>query len=159
MGHRSFEVVTVGRAMLVVAGLTATIAGVTEAAHPGTPMIAGPVRIEGFEASSALPVITFTGTEITYQGQLVATTESVIGEHGTPDGAIDALFERLDASARKVILSDPEPPVVEGAPPGRQVILQIDGTAPRLGHWLTRIVRTANKAGYQVLLRVPGYPP
>ena len=42
-----------------------------------------------------------TKTEITYQGQLVATVESVLRDD-SPTFKIDALFERLDAAAKKI---------------------------------------------------------
>src|SRR5580698_7678180 len=42
-----------------------------------------------------------TKSEITYQGQLVATTESVLRDD-SPTFKIDALYERLDAAAKKI---------------------------------------------------------
>src|SRR5689334_18774630 len=45
------------------------------------------------------PVIIVTKGEITYQGQLVATTESVLRDD-SPTFKIDALYERLDAAAK-----------------------------------------------------------
>jgi biopolymer transport protein ExbD len=47
------------------------------------------------------PVIIVTRSEITYQGQLVATTESVLRDD-SPTFKIDALYERLDAAAKKI---------------------------------------------------------
>src|SRR5262245_7173429 len=47
------------------------------------------------------PVIIVSKTEITYQGQLVATTESVLRDD-SPTFKIDALFERLDAASKKI---------------------------------------------------------
>jgi biopolymer transport protein ExbD len=47
------------------------------------------------------PVIIVTKTEITYQGQLIATTESVMRDD-SPTQTIDALAERLDAAAKKI---------------------------------------------------------
>ena len=47
------------------------------------------------------PVIIVTKTEITYQGQLVATTDSVLKDD-SPTFKIDALYERLDAAAKKI---------------------------------------------------------
>src|SRR5262245_38595052 len=44
------------------------------------------------------PIIIVTKTEITYQGQLIATTESVLKDD-SPTFKIDALYERLDAAA------------------------------------------------------------
>jgi biopolymer transport protein ExbD len=47
------------------------------------------------------PVIVVTKSEIVYQGQLVATVDSVMRDD-SPSFKIDALFERLDAAAKKV---------------------------------------------------------
>ena len=47
------------------------------------------------------PVIIVTKSEITYQGQLVATVESVMRDD-SPTFKIDALFERLDAASKKI---------------------------------------------------------
>jgi biopolymer transport protein ExbD len=47
------------------------------------------------------PVIIVTRDEITYQGQLVATTDSVLRDD-SPTFKIDALYERLDAAAKKI---------------------------------------------------------
>jgi biopolymer transport protein ExbD len=47
------------------------------------------------------PVIIVTKTEITYQGQLVATVDSVLHDD-SPTFKIDALYERLDAAAKKI---------------------------------------------------------
>ena len=47
------------------------------------------------------PVMIVTKSEITYQGQLVATVESVLRDD-SPTFKIDALFERLDAASKKI---------------------------------------------------------
>ncbi|HEY4243386.1 MAG TPA: biopolymer transporter ExbD [Kofleriaceae bacterium] len=47
------------------------------------------------------PVIIVTKTEISYQGQLVATIDSVLKDD-SPTFKIDALFERLDAASKKI---------------------------------------------------------
>lgn len=47
------------------------------------------------------PVIIVTKREITYQGELVATIEAVLRDD-SPAFKIDALFERLDAAAKKI---------------------------------------------------------
>src|SRR5215208_1500409 len=47
------------------------------------------------------PVIIVTKTEITYQGQLISTVESVMRDD-SPVMTIDALVERLDAAATKI---------------------------------------------------------
>jgi biopolymer transport protein ExbD len=56
---------------------------------------------EARETLQQAPVIIVTKTEITYQGQLVATTESVLRDD-SPTFKIDALYERLDAAAKKI---------------------------------------------------------
>jgi len=53
------------------------------------------------EALQQAPVIIVTRDEITYQGQLVATTDSVLRDD-SPTFKIDALYERLDAAAKKI---------------------------------------------------------
>lgn len=47
------------------------------------------------------PVIIVTKTDITYQGQQIATVESVLRDD-SPTFKIDALFERLDAASKKI---------------------------------------------------------
>jgi biopolymer transport protein ExbD len=56
---------------------------------------------EARETLQQAPVIIVTKSEITYQGQLVATVESVLRDD-SPTFKIDALFERLDAAAKKI---------------------------------------------------------
>lgn len=114
------------------------------------------------------PVIIVTKREITYQGELVAQIEVVLRDE-SPAFKIDALFERLDATAKKikedVILGKiprdlakacseakdglrPE----KGAPicPDGLAILQADeDTDARL---INRIVNTAQAAGFANLL-------
>jgi biopolymer transport protein ExbD len=56
------------------------------------------------ESHSALqdaPIIIVTHEEINYEGQLVATVESVMRDD-SPTFKIDALYERLEASAKKI---------------------------------------------------------
>src|SRR3954468_3200096 len=53
------------------------------------------------ETLQQAPVIIVTKSEITYQGQLVATTESVLRDD-SPTFKIDALYERLDAASKKI---------------------------------------------------------
>ena len=47
------------------------------------------------------PVIIVTKSDISYQGQMVATVESVLRDD-SPTFKIDALFERLDAASKKI---------------------------------------------------------
>src|SRR6478736_3720177 len=56
---------------------------------------------ESHDTLQLAPVIIVTKTEITYQGQLVATVESVLRDD-SPTFKIDALFERLDAASKKI---------------------------------------------------------
>src|SRR6185369_5787406 len=53
------------------------------------------------ETLQQAPVIIVTKSDITYQGQLIATVESVMRDD-SPTFKIDALFERLDAAAKKI---------------------------------------------------------
>jgi len=56
---------------------------------------------QAHETLQQAPVIIVTKSEITYQGQLVATVDSVMRDD-SPTYKIDALFERLDAAAKKI---------------------------------------------------------
>src|SRR5438874_4437347 len=56
---------------------------------------------ESHDTLQQAPVIIVTHDEITYQGQLVATVESVLRDD-SPSFKIDALFDRLDAAAKKI---------------------------------------------------------
>lgn len=113
------------------------------------------------------PVIIVTRSEITYQGQLVATTESVLRDD-SPTFKIDALYERLDAAAKKIkedvglgkMPKDLAKACEEAKQgirpqPGRicpdgLVILQADeSTDVRL---INKIVNTAKAAGFDNLL-------
>jgi biopolymer transport protein ExbD len=53
------------------------------------------------ETLQQAPVIIVTKTDITYQGQLIASIESVLRDDSLAF-KIDALFERLDAAAKKI---------------------------------------------------------
>lgn len=114
------------------------------------------------------PVIVVTKTEIVYQGQLVATVDSVLRDD-SPSFKIDALFERLDAAAKKikedVALGKIPGPLrkacdeakqglrpAKGKPicPDGLAILQADQqTDARL---INKIVNTAKAAGFDNLL-------
>src|SRR3954471_23301639 len=56
---------------------------------------------ESHETLQQAPVIIVTKNEITYQGQLVATVDSVLRDD-SPTFKIDALYERLDSAAKKI---------------------------------------------------------
>src|SRR5687768_18062686 len=114
------------------------------------------------------PVIIVTRSEITYQGQLVATTESVLRDD-SPTFKIDALYERLDAAAKKIkedvglgknydkkLLEAcekakqnlrPEPGKV--CPDGLAILQADESTDARL---INKIVVTAKAAGFDNLL-------
>jgi biopolymer transport protein ExbD len=114
------------------------------------------------------PVIIVTKTEITYQGQLVATVESVLHDD-SPTFKIDALYERLDAAAKKIKediglgrLKDkglvkaceeakqnvrPQPGKI--CPDGLAILQADESTDVRL---INKIVNTAKAAGFDNLL-------
>jgi biopolymer transport protein ExbD len=113
------------------------------------------------------PVIIVTKTEITYQGQLVATVDSVMRDD-SPTFKIDALFERLDAAAKKIreevaygrqakdLLKSCEDAKqnIRPAPgkicPDGLAILQADESTD--GQLINKIVNTAKAAGFDNLL-------
>lgn len=113
------------------------------------------------------PVIIVTKSEITYQGQLVATTESVLRDD-SPTFKIDALFERLDAASKKIkeevglgkLPKDlakaceeakqnirPQPGKI--CPDGLAILQADESTDVRL---INKIVNTAKAAGFDNLL-------
>jgi biopolymer transport protein ExbD len=113
------------------------------------------------------PVIIVTKNEITYQGQLVATTESVLRDD-SPTFKIDALFERLDAASKKIkedvgmgkLPKDlakacedakqnirPQPGKI--CPDGLAILQADESTDARL---INKIVNTAKAAGFDNLL-------
>jgi biopolymer transport protein ExbD len=113
------------------------------------------------------PVIIVTKNEITYQGQLVATVESVLHDD-SPTFKIDALFERLDAAAKKIkedvgmgkLPKDlakacedakqnirPQPGKI--CPDGLAILQADESTDARL---INKIVNTAKAAGFDNLL-------
>lgn len=113
------------------------------------------------------PVIIVTKTEITYQGQLVTTVDSVMRDD-SPTFKIDALFERLDAAAKKIredvaygrqakdLLKScedakqnirPQPGKI--CPDGLAILQADESTDARL---VNKIVNTAKAAGFDNLL-------
>ena len=113
------------------------------------------------------PVIIVTKSEITYQGQLVATTESVLRDD-SPTFKIDALFERLDAAAKKIkedvamgrmpkdlskacedAKSNIRPAPGKICPDGLAILQADESTDARL---INKIVNTAKAAGFDNLL-------
>src|ERR1700691_2004364 len=112
------------------------------------------------------PVIIVTKSEITYQGQLVATTESVLRDD-SPTFKIDALYERLDAAAKKIkedvglgrlpkdlakACEDAKQGIVtpdKTCPDGLAVLQADESTDVRL---INKIVNTAKAAGFDNLL-------
>jgi biopolymer transport protein ExbD len=113
------------------------------------------------------PVIIVTRSEITYQGQLVATTESVLRDD-SPTFKIDALYERLDAASKKIkedvgLLKIPKnlqkacedakqgirPQPGAICPDGLAILQADESTDVRL---INKIVNTAKAAGFDNLL-------
>jgi len=113
------------------------------------------------------PVIIVTKSEITYQGQLIATTESVMRDE-SPTFKIDALFERLDAAAKKikedVALGKLSPAVKKACddmrnglrpsagrycPEGLAILQADESTDVRL---VNKVVNTSKAAGFDNLL-------
>lgn len=113
------------------------------------------------------PVIIVTKSEITYQGQMIATVESVLRDD-SPTFKIDALFERLDAASKKIkeeiaqqkIGKDlqkacdeakqgirPQPGKI--CPDGLAILQADETTDVRL---INKIVNTAKAAGFDNLL-------
>ena len=119
------------------------------------------------ETLQQAPVIIVTKSEITYQGQLVATVESVLRDD-SPTFKIDALFERLDADAKKIredvamgrqpkdLLKSCEdakasirPAAGKICPDGLAILQADESTDARL---INKIVNTAKAAGFDNLL-------
>ena len=113
------------------------------------------------------PVIIVTKSEITYQGQLVATVDSALRDD-SPTFKIDALYERLDAAAKKIkedvgmgkLSKDlakacddaknnirPQPGKI--CPDGLAILQADESTDARL---INKIVNTAKAAGFDNLL-------
>ena len=122
---------------------------------------------QAHETLQQAPVIIVTKTEITYQGQLVATVDSVMRDD-SPTYKIDALFERLDAAAKKIredvaygrqakdLLKSCEDakqnirPLPGKICPDGLAILQADESTD--GLLINKIVNTAKAAGFDNLL-------
>jgi biopolymer transport protein ExbD len=119
------------------------------------------------ETLQQAPVIIVTKSEITYQGQLVATVESVLRDD-SPTFKIDALFERLDAAAKRIkedvamgrqpkdlvkaceeAKSNIRPAPGKICPDGLAILQADEGTDARL---INKIVNTAKAAGFDNLL-------
>jgi biopolymer transport protein ExbD len=119
------------------------------------------------ETLQQAPVIIVTKSEITYQGQLVATVESVLRDD-SPTFKIDALFERLDAAAKKIkedvamgrqpkdlikacedAKSNIRPAPGKICPDGLAILQADESTDVRL---INKIVNTAKAAGFDNLL-------
>ena len=119
------------------------------------------------ETLQQAPVIIVTKSEITYQGQLVATVDSVLRDD-SPTFKIDALFERLDAAAKKIkedvamgrqprdlakacedAKSNIRPQPGKICPDGLAILQADESTDARL---INKIVNTAKAAGFDNLL-------
>jgi biopolymer transport protein ExbD len=113
------------------------------------------------------PVIIVTKSEITYQGQLIATTESALRDD-SPTFKIDALYERLDAAAKQIkedvgmgklpkdlakacddAKNNIRPQPGQICPDGLAILQADEGTDARL---INKIVNTAKAAGFDNLL-------
>ena len=122
---------------------------------------------ESHDTLQQAPVIIVTKSEITYQGQLVATTESVLRDD-SPTFKIDALFERLDAAAKKIkedvglgrlpkdlakacedAKTNIRPQAGKICPDGLAILQADETTDVRL---INKIVNTAKAAGFDNLL-------
>jgi len=122
---------------------------------------------ESHDTLQLAPVIIVTKTDISYQGQMVATVESVLKDD-SPTFKIDALFERLDAASKKIkeevqlgkLPKDlvkaceeakqnirPQPGHI--CPDGLAILQADEGTDVRL---INKIVNTAKAAGFDNLL-------
>jgi biopolymer transport protein ExbD len=119
------------------------------------------------ETLQQAPVMIVTKSEITYQGQLVATVDSVLRDD-SPTFKIDALFERLDAAAKKIredvamgrqpkdllkacedAKSNLRPAPGKICPDGLAILQADESTDARL---INKIVNTAKAAGFDNLL-------
>ena len=119
------------------------------------------------EALQQAPVMIVTKSEITDQGQLVATVDSVLRDD-SPTFKIDALFERLDAAAKKIredvalgkqpkdllkacedAKSNLRPAPGKICPDGLAILQADESTDVRL---INKIVNTAKAAGFDNLL-------
>lgn len=122
---------------------------------------------QSHETLQQAPVIIVTKSEITYQGQLVATVDSVLRDD-SPTFKIDALYERLDAAAKKIredvamgrqardLLKSCEdakqnirPAPGKICPDGLAILQADESTDARL---INKIVNTAKAAGFDNLL-------
>jgi biopolymer transport protein ExbD len=122
---------------------------------------------ESRDSLQLAPVIQVTKSEIVYQGQLVATVDSVLRDD-SPTFKIDALFERLDAASKKIKeeigLGKGDKALLKACDEAKQnirpqpgricpdglAILQADETTDvRL---INKIVNTAKAAGFDNLL-------
>ena len=113
------------------------------------------------------PVIIVSKTDISYQGQMVASVESVLKDD-SPTFKIDALYERLDAAAKKIkedvglgklpkdlakacdeAKQNIRPTPGHICPDGLAILQADESTDVRL---INKIVNTAKAAGFDNLL-------
>lgn len=113
------------------------------------------------------PVIIVTRSDISYQGQMVATVESVLRDD-SPTFKIDALYERLDAASKKIkedvglgkmpkdlakaceeAKQNIRPTPGHICPDGLAILQADEATDVRL---INKIVNTAKAAGFDNLL-------
>jgi biopolymer transport protein ExbD len=122
---------------------------------------------ESHDTLQLAPVIIVTKSDISYQGQMVATVESVLRDD-SPTFKIDALFERLDAASKKikeevglgkmpkdlvkaceVAKQNIRPTPGHICPDGLAILQADEATDVRL---INKIVNTAKAAGFDNLL-------
>jgi biopolymer transport protein ExbD len=115
------------------------------------------------------PVIIVTKSEITYNGQLIATVDSVLKDD-SPTNKVDALFERLEAAAKTIKVDVADDRIKDPGQrkacqdfkqgirpaPGKPIcpeglaILQADKTTD--ARVINKVVNTAKMAGFDNLL-------
>jgi biopolymer transport protein ExbD len=123
---------------------------------------------ESKDVLQTAPIIVLTGTEISYQGQLIATVASVLQDE-SPNMMIDALHDRLQEAANSIaddvkagklskeaaescdLLKNGQKPAPgkELCPLGLAIVQGDQATDARL---INKVVRTAKSAGFDNLL-------
>jgi biopolymer transport protein ExbD len=124
-------------------------------------------RADSKDVLQEAPVIVMTRSEITYQGQLIATVDSVLRDD-SPTLRIDALYERLQDAAKRIhedvvigklspkmkkICDDMKngirPPPGQICPDGLAILQADEAVDARV---INKVVKTAKDAGFANLL-------
>jgi len=124
-------------------------------------------KAESKDVLQQAPVIVLTRNEITYQGNLVATVQSVLDDD-SPTLKIDALYERLKEAAEKIhadvvvgkvspavkkicddMKNGKRPPPGQLCPDGLAIVQADETTDARV---INKVVKTAKDAGFENLL-------